>query len=160
MRNGSGFFTLIRIRIHLLKTMRIHDDPDPQPCLHSNGTVRIAKKQFPFSLLRGFKEVLSVLIVLWLPGEPVELLPVKIELAELGHRLEPQPLVLNIFIPLQNLHWKKEGRSAVCNCWTGCFLEPLTTLFKQQRHIFSIPGSYTFAPKSVLNSPYRTNLVR
>jgi hypothetical protein len=70
--------------------MRIYDDPDPQPC------PRTAQKQFPFSLLYGFK-VLSALIVSWLPGEPVELLPVEVELAELGHRLEPQPLVLNMF---------------------------------------------------------------
>jgi hypothetical protein len=44
----------------------------------------------------------------WLPGEPVELLPVKIELSELGHRLEPQPLVLNMFIFLQNMTWKTQ----------------------------------------------------
>jgi hypothetical protein len=74
------------------KTMRIHDDPDPQPCVRSTYT---ARKKFPFSLLHRF-DVFSVLIVSWLPGEPVELLPVEIELAKLGHRLEPQPLVLNM----------------------------------------------------------------
>ena len=38
-----------------------------------------------------------------IPGEPVELLPIEVELAQLRHGLEPQPLVLNIFIHLHLL---------------------------------------------------------
>ena len=33
--------------------------------------------------------------VILVPGEPVELLSVEVQLAQLGHCLEPQPLVLN-----------------------------------------------------------------